>query len=153
MRSIVILCSCALLFAACYDNAPKESEAGLPLGTVLLGGEDDEVLVDVEIAQTDEARQRGLMGRESLPEDAGMLFVYFQPHQSGFWMKDTLIPLSVAFIDEEQTITQIIDMEPCAEDPCPAYTPDEEYTAALEVNQGAFEEWGIDEGDTVRVLR
>lgn len=150
---MVILCSCALFFTACYDNEPKESEAGLPLGTVLLGGEDDEVLVDVEIAQTDEARQQGLMGRESLPEDAGMLFVYFEPHESGFWMKNTLIPLSVAFIDEEQTITQIIDMDPCTEDPCPAYTPDDEYTAALEVNQGAFEEWGIDEGDTVRVLR
>jgi uncharacterized membrane protein (UPF0127 family) len=144
---------CALSFSGCYDNEPKESEAGLPLGRVLLGGDDDEVFVDVEIAQTDEARQEGLMNRESLPDDAGMMFVYFEPIMSGFWMKNTLIPLSIAFIDEEQTIIEIIDMEPCTKDPCPIYTPKGEYTAALEVNMGAFEEWGIEVGDTVTILR
>lgn len=147
------LCLCALLFAGCYDNKPKESAAGLPTGRVLLGGEDDAVFVDVEIAQTPEHREKGLMDRESLPEDAGMMFVYFEPTTSGFWMKDTLIPLSVAFIDEDQTITEIIDMEPCSEDPCPTYSPTTDYTAALEVNMGAFEEWGIDAGDTVTLLR
>lgn len=149
----LLLCLCALVFSGCYSNEPNESKAGLPLGQVLLGGEDEEVLVDVEIAQTDQARAAGLMNRESLAEDAGMIFVYFAPTRSGFWMKDTLIPLSIAFIDEEQTITQIIDMDPCTKDPCPTYTPDEEYTAALEVNMGAFEEWGIDVGDTVTILR
>ena len=153
MRILWILCLCALVLSACYDNKPKVSEAGLPTGSVLLGGEDDEVFVDVEIAQTDEDRQKGLMGRESLPEDAGMMFVYFEPTTSGFWMKDTLIPLSIAFIDENQTITEIIDMEPCTKDPCPTYSPKSEYTAALEVNMGAFEEWGISEGDTVTLLR
>jgi uncharacterized membrane protein (UPF0127 family) len=149
----LLLCLCALVFSGCYDNEPKESEAGLPIGRVLLGGEEAEVFVDIEIAQTDEARTKGLMGRESLPEDAGMMFIYFEPTQSGFWMKDTLIPLSIAFIDDEQKIVQIIDMEPCTKDPCPTYTPKSEYTAALEVNMGAFEEWGIEEGDTVTILR
>jgi uncharacterized membrane protein (UPF0127 family) len=82
-----------------------------------------------------------------------MIFVYFEPTTSGFWMKETLVPLSVAFIDDDQTITEIIDMEPCVEDPCPTYTPKTEYTAALEVNQGAFEDWGIGVGDTVTLLR
>lgn len=149
----LLLCLSALFISGCYSNEPKESEAGLPLGRVLLGGEDDEVFVDVEIAQTDEARLEGLMNRESLPEDAGMMFIYFEPTISGFWMKDTSIPLSIAFIDEEQTITEIIDMEPCTKDPCPSYTPKSAYTAALEVNMGAFDEWGIDVGDTVTILR
>ena len=149
----LLLCLCALVFSGCYSNDPTESEAGLPIGRVLLGGEDEEVFVDVEIAQTDQARAEGLMNRESLADDAGMIFVYFEPTQSGFYMKDTLIPLSIAFIDDEQRITQIIDMDPCTKDPCPSYTPDGEYTAALEVNMGAFEEWGIDVGDTVTILR
>ena len=154
MRIIVVILSlCALVLGGCYDNEPKVSEAGLPTGSVLLGGEEDEVLVDVEIAQTDAHRQKGLMERESLPVDAGMMFVYFKPVQSGFWMENVRFPLSIAFIGEDRRITEIIDMDVCEEGSCPAYTPQEEYTAALEVNQGAFEEWGIDVGDTVTLLR
>lgn len=153
MRKVLVGCFCALLLSGCYDNKPKVSESGLATGRVLLGGEENEVFVDVEIAQTPEERQTGLMHRDSLPEDAGMMFVYFEPTRGGFWMKDVKFPLSVAFIDDEQTITQIIDMEPCDGERCPAYTPDQEYTAALEVNQGAFEEWGIGVGDTVTLLR
>jgi len=153
MRTVVVLCLCALVFTGCYDNKPKVSDAGLPIGRVLLGSEGDEVFVDVEIAETEEHRQKGLMGRPSLPADAGMMFVYFEPVRSGFWMKNTTISLSIAFIGEDQTILQIIDMDPCTENDCPVYTPDVEYTAALEVNQGAFEEWGIEVGDTVTLLR
>ena len=152
----VVLCAIFLpLFVACYDNDPasKLSEQGFQTGRVLLGADDDAVLIDVEIAETFEERAKGLMNRESLPEDAGMMFVFFEPTRGGFWMKDTLIPLSIAFIDEEETIAQIIDMEPCTEDPCPDYVPDVDYVAALEVNQGAFDEWGVDVGDTVRLLR
>lgn len=143
----------ALVLAGCYSNEPNESEAGLPVGRVLLGSEGDDVFIDVEIAQTPEARQVGLMRRESLPQDAGMMFVFFEPTQNGFWMKDVSFPLSIAFIGEDQTILQIMDMKPCREEPCPIYTPDVEYTAALEVNQGAFKRWDIEEGDTVTLLR
>ena len=155
MRRLFVLCCCAALLVACYDNEeyPKRSDYGFATGRVLLGGGEDPVLVDVEIADTDEQRAQGLMNRESLPDDAGMMFVYFEPSQAGFWMKNTLIPLSVAFIDEEETITQIIDMEPCKQELCPSYAPKSAYVAALEVNQGMFDEWGIDVGDTVRLLR
>lgn len=153
MRRVLVVSFCALLLSGCYDNKPKVSEAGLATGRVLLGGEEDEVFVDVEIAQTPEQRQTGLMHRDSLPEDAGMMFVYFEPTQSGFWMRNVNFPLSIAFVDEDQTIVQIMDMEPCTDDPCPNYVPDREYTAALEVNKGAFEEWGIEVGDTVTLLR
>ena len=153
MRKVLILCICALFLAACYDNKPKVSEAGLPIGRVLLGSDDEEVFVDVEIAQTDGHRQQGLMNRDSLPDDAGMMFVYFEPASGGFWMKDVTIRLSIAFIGEDQTILKIMNMEPCTKDPCRSYVPGVEYTAALEVNQGAFEEWGIEVGDTVTLLR
>jgi len=153
MRKLLGFVLCALVLSGCYDNKPKVSDEGLPVGRVLLGSEEEEVFVDVEIAETDEQRQEGLMHRETLAEDAGMMFVYFQPTRSGFWMKNVPIPLSVAFIGEDQTILQIIDMEPCPKEPCRTYTPDHDYTAALEVNQGAFERWGVEEGDTVTLLR
>ena len=110
-------------------------------------------MIDIEVAETEQQRAVGLMHRRSLPEDSGMLFFFFEEHSGGFWMKNTLIPLSIAFIDEEGTIVEILDMEPCESDPCPTYDPGISYLAALEVNQGAFEEWGVEIGDLVTITR
>lgn len=108
---------------------------------------DVEVEVEVEIADTADERQVGLMNRESLPDDAGMLFLFQEDMTSGFWMKNTLIPLSIAFADADGEIVRILDMDPCEADPCPIYEPEATYRMALEVNQGAFAEWGVSEGD------
>ena len=155
MRRLLILCLCALVLGACYgtDEEKEVSESGLPQGRMLLGSDDESVFVDIEIADSDAERQKGLMNRESLGEDEGMLFVYFEPTSGGFWMKNTLIPLSIAFIDEHQEIVKILDMDPCTKEPCRVYEPGVQYMAALEVNQGAFEEWGIEEGDPVVVMQ
>jgi len=107
----------------------------------------DDVVVPVEVADTQEERQTGLMNRESLPEDAGMIFVFDEDSTGGFWMKDTLIPLSIAFADADGTIVSILDMEPCAAEPCEIYDPGASYPTALEVNQGAFSGWGVEVGD------
>jgi uncharacterized membrane protein (UPF0127 family) len=66
-------------------------------------------------------------------------------------MKDTLIPLSIAFYSVDGRILKILDMEPCKADPCPLYDPGVSYRGALEVNQGAFAGWGISEGDRLRI--
>jgi len=105
------------------------------------------VEVAVEIADSDEEREVGLMNRESLAEDAGMLFVFEEDVDFGFWMKNTLIPLSIAFADADGEIVRILDMEPCEADPCRVYDPEASYRTALEVNQGAFADWGVAEGD------
>jgi uncharacterized membrane protein (UPF0127 family) len=68
-------------------------------------------------------------------------------------MEDTLIPLSIAFADENGRIVSIRDMEPCRADPCPTYPSGRAVTTALEVNQGAFERWGVGVGDHLRVER
>ena len=107
----------------------------------------DEVVVPVEVADSPDEREVGLMGRESLPEDAGMIFLFDSDLSGGFWMKDTLIPLSIAFVDADGTIVSILDMEPCETDPCEIYDPGVSYRSALEVNQGAFSRWGVEEGD------
>jgi uncharacterized membrane protein (UPF0127 family) len=76
-----------------------------------------------------------------------MLFEFDGDSTGGFWMKDTLIPLSIAFADADGTILRILDMEPCTAEPCRIYDPGVAYRRALEVNQGAFERWGVAEGD------
>ena len=105
--------------------------------------------VEVEVADSEDERARGLMGRESLDVDAGMVFVFPAETSGPFWMKNTLIPLSIAFYDEDGRILRILDMEPCRRDPCPLYDPGVFYRGALEVNRGAFRDWAVGEGDTL----
>jgi uncharacterized protein len=112
---------------------------------------EETVDVDVEVADTALERSRGLMGREELADDAGMVFLVPEPTETWFWMKDTLIPLSVAFWDREGRIFRIRHMEPCRTDPCPEYPPGAPWTGAVEVNQGFFEEHGVAVGDVVRL--
>lgn len=165
-RRLIGLCLVPLLLAACggssevKDTPPSfgqlqpgapEPTPGFEVGKVKLTG-DDTITIDVQIARTDQQRQIGLMGRTSMPDNVGMAFVFEGEHQGGFWMKDTLIPLSIAFIDSGGEIVDILDMEPCEADPCPIYTPDAAYSIALETNIGAFDEWGIEAGDTAELL-
>jgi uncharacterized membrane protein (UPF0127 family) len=112
---------------------------------------DEATTIAVELADTPAEREQGLMGRTSLPADAGMVFVYPEDHAGSFWMKDTLIPLSIAFYAVDGRILRILDMQPCKADPCPLYDPEVTYRGALEVNEGAFADWGITEGDRLRI--
>ncbi|EKE84726.1 DUF192 domain-containing protein [Idiomarina xiamenensis] len=106
----------------------------------------------VELADNWQQRARGLMQRESLADNAGMWFRYNEkrPGNSGFWMYQTLLPLDIAFFDQQQRIVSIITMPPCAsEDPgqCPSYAPGHDYYSALETNAGFFSAHGITVGD------
>ncbi len=123
----------------------------LPLHELAIETDRGPVLLKVEIASTPEAWQRGLMYREHLPEDRGLLFLFPQATGSPFWMKNTLIPLSIAFADQNGKILRILDMEPCTKDPCPTYYPGVAYRQALEVNQGWFARHGVKEGDRWRL--
>ena len=98
----------------------------------------------VEIADTPELRRTGLMHRRSLGEDHGMLFVFELDKRPSFWMKNTLIPLSIAFISSAGEILEIRDMQPQDHTPIISSQP---CRYALEVNQGAFSRYGIRSGD------
>ena len=115
---------------------------------VVIGGEGEGVELTVEVARTSGERSLGLMFREELPEDDGMLFVFPEDTEAGFWMRDTLIPLSIAFIAADGTILDLQDMEPLSED---THRPSEAYRYALVVNQGWFRERGFDVGDRVEM--
>ncbi|WP_346796185.1 DUF192 domain-containing protein [Halomonas sp. Bachu 37] len=110
--------------------------------------------LSVEVAETPAQRQRGLMERDHLDVDSGMLFLYDrqQSGRQGFWMYRTRIPLDIAFIDSDGRIVAIEQMPPCESlrpAQCPSYEPGEAYHSALEVNAGYFAERGINVGDCV----
>jgi hypothetical protein len=118
-------------------------------GTVTIVQDGRRVMLHVEIARTVEARSFGLMLRTSLPENAGMLFVFEEDGRWGFWMKNTLIPLSIGFIDRAWRLLEIQDMAVAADPnngPWPIYEPARAYRYALEVNQRFFERKGIKPG-------
>ena len=159
MRTLIIaLFLLALLLAGCGSSgigasASPEAEStaaasGSELRTVTIdssGG--GEVEVRVEIADDLPEQTRGLMKRTALAEDRGMLFVYSDEEVRSFWMKNTLIPLSIAYMDSEGRIVDIQDMKPLDDDP-PNYVSAEPARYALEVNRGFFEEHGVEVGDT-----
>jgi len=102
-----------------------------------------------ELANDDETRTTGLMFRQQMADNSGMLFVYENEARHAMWMKNTLIGLSVAFIDKRGRIINIEDMEPQTEEAHAARAP---AAFALEVNQGWFKKRGIKAGDRIEGL-
>ena len=103
----------------------------------------------VQLATDEASRATGLMGVNSLPADEGMAFTWDGPTDGTFWMKDTLIPLSIAFVGADGKIVTIAEMTPCQTDPCPTYAAEASYTMAVEANAGWFADHGIEVGDRV----
>ena len=102
----------------------------------------------VEIARTEKEKAQGLMFRSKLAENEGMLFIYEQEEILSFWMKNTFIPLSIAFIDGHGQIIDIQDMQPFSLDTHRSARPAQ---YALEVNKGWFQKNGIKVGDVVKI--
>ncbi len=125
---------CFVLFTSCRKEKPSIvlSINGRPLM--------------VEIARSKKQRQQGLMHRDKLDWNTGMLFIFENDKVVSFWMKDTKIPLSIAFIDKYGKVTDIFDMKPYSLE---AVTSTEKCRYAIEVNKGFFEESGLAVGDTV----
>jgi uncharacterized membrane protein (UPF0127 family) len=108
----------------------------------------NEAVLFVEVADEGDERNTGLMGRASLPADAGMLFVYPEDTSTGFFMKDTEVPLSIAFISAAGSIIDIQDMEPLSEEVHSSPAP---FRYAVEANQGWFEENDVGVGDLAQL--
>jgi uncharacterized membrane protein (UPF0127 family) len=136
-RCSASICSAAL--ALSLPGIATGDEARIPLR---IGPH----LFQAEVAATGPQRERGLMGRTSLPADAGMLFVFEEADRHCFWMKDTPLPLSIAFVDAAGRIASVDDMQPLTDTlHCPA--ADVRY--ALEVARGGFQRRGIAAGARV----
>jgi uncharacterized membrane protein (UPF0127 family) len=132
----------ALLLAAASAHAQQPSLPAVQLGAGMH-------LIRAEVADRDETRSLGLMHRTSLPPNGGMLFVFDESAVHCMWMKNTLLPLSVAFLDEAGAIVNIADMRPLDETTHCAARP---ARYALEMTQGWFAERGIRAGMRLRGL-
>jgi len=122
--------------------------APLPVIQVTLTQRTVTVHIRAEVAATAPDRERGLMSRIFLASGDGMLFLFPAPVSGGFWMKDTLIPLDIAFISGTKVV-EVDTMQPCRKDPCPLTTPASAYDSALEANSGALGRAGISAGAVV----
>ena len=110
---------------------------------------------NVEIADNNIDRMRGLQLRESLPDNMGMLFIFPESRIYSFWMKDTLIPLDIIWIDYDRRIVHIEhNVEPCRSPlKCPSYTPPKKALYVLEINAGKAEELGMLEGMSLDIVK
>ena len=109
--------------------------------------------IDIEVAKSEEDLMRGLQSRNSLEKNHGMLFIFPRPGQYGFWMKDTLIPLDMIWLDEGQNVIYIArDVPACQSDPCPTYGPPDASRYVLEINAGEAKMHNIQIGDQAQLM-
>ena len=134
IRKLLVFSLCVLLLASCRGESGKVmlSINGRPL--------------EVEIAKTRKQREKGLMFREELGWNEGMIFIFPEDQYLSFWMKDTSIPLSIAFLDERGVVVNILDMKPFSLDPVRS-TGKCRY--AIEANRGFFRDAGVRDGDSI----
>ena len=131
-----ILCAVILAWALLMGASAAQI---FERGVVRITQEGREARLMVEIANSPKTRAQGLMGRERLPPNAGMLFVYKGDAQRFFWMKNTRIPLSLAFIDSKGEVLEIIHLQPHRPGKrIPSYRSRNKVRRVLEVNQGWF---------------
>lgn len=132
----------------CSANVPDPCLLPITQLSVMSADGESSVTLTVEIANRSDQRQRGLMFRESMDERAGMLFVFQGDRTGGFWMRNTLIPLDIAYLGADGTVLEIVHGVPLSLD---ILRPAQPYRYTLEVNGGWFERHGFGVGDRVAI--
>lgn len=148
MRALLPLAAVALLLAACSGAEDAPVAPPLPIVALTVADADGRAVASIsaEVVATPGQRQRGLMFRQSLGEDTAMLFVYPAETDGAFWMKDTAIPLTIAFLAADGRVLELIDGAPFDET---LLRPAAPYRYALEVNAGWFARRGLTAGARV----
>jgi uncharacterized membrane protein (UPF0127 family) len=123
---------------------PTQAQPKLQTTKLWLGAEE----LETELALTEEQQHIGMMFRTNMAENAGMLFVFPWPHQTSFWMKNTIVPLSAAYIDPDGVILEIHDLKP--HDTNSVVAASNRIQFVLEVNQGWFSRHNVKTGAVVR---
>lgn len=135
---VLLILLLALATVSCSnDDLPKATTFDRATVTVSEGGLSAKV--NVEIASTEKQREQGLMLRQSMPEDAGMLFLFPTDTTVGFWMRNTYLPLDIAYLDPAGKVLEVRRAQPLDETPLIPLGP---YRYTLELNQGWFERHG-----------
>lgn len=137
--SLFLICLSSLFLTSCNENISEQEKAY----TLYINNNE----IKVEIADDPLEQQQGLMNREYLEENSGMLFIFTEEEKKSFWMKNTLIPLDIVFISGDYLINDIYSVQPCETDECELFSADAKYV--LEVDEGYCEENNINVGDFV----
>ncbi len=135
-RALLTLLFSGLALAASAQDTPQTN---LPRIKLQAGMHQ----IDTQVAQTEAQRQTGLMFRKEMPQHEGMLFVFEQPATQCFWMKNTLLPLTAAFLADDGTIVNLVDMKPQTTD---SHCSEKPVRFVLEMNQGWFAKKGLKAG-------
>jgi len=136
------LFACVMAFGALISMAPsaaQEPQTNLQRAVIHAGM----FQIDAQIANTPQQRQIGLMFRKDMPTHEGMLFIFEEPQKLCFWMKNTLLPLTAAFVDDDGGIVNLVDMQPQSTD---SHCSEKPVRYVLEMNQGWFAKKKIGKG-------
>ena len=143
----------ALVMAAAWA-APARAQYAAPAAGGAEAVFPDKTVVSLEVARNEPERSRGLMHRTSLPERAGMIFLFDRPGIYPFWMKNTLIPLDMFWTDTTGKVVWIAEsVPPCQADPCPEYPPKAVASYVIETNAGFAKRHGVKVGDVVTLRK
>jgi uncharacterized membrane protein (UPF0127 family) len=142
------------IFGILYFNETSQEVAEFDENTkhskVYIYTTNSEIMVNVDVADTSQKQSQGLMFRENMKWNHGMLFIFDNETILSFWMKDTLIPLDMIFVDKTFRIINIVDNAlPCTIEPCPGYSSEKPVKYVLEVNAGFVETNDIEVGDFI----
>lgn len=148
----IVLLGCSSLSSSerAMADVAVERERGqaLPIEAIAtVAGE----TIQLEVAQTPEQQGIGLMFRESLADDRGMLFPFPQERVARFWMKNVPISLDMIFLNGDRVVDLAVDVPPCQQEPCPVYGPDALVDGVMELRGGRGEELGIKVGDRIEI--
>lgn len=152
---ILLVLAPLMLIAGCLDGGDENGEGKEGLAQVIFFTNDQQVLkIDCEIADTKEERAKGLMDREELPTDLGMLFYYEVPRVVSFWMKNTSIPLDIIFVSPEFIVLNVAEADPgigIPDEELERYRSEGEVRYVVEIKQGLSKKNNIVPGSTVTI--
>jgi uncharacterized membrane protein (UPF0127 family) len=139
MKQLTSVLAAVTVAAAAVSASAQDAQTNLPRVTLSAGMHQ----IDAQVAQTPDQRMVGLMFRKDMPQHEGMLFVFEQPTVQCFWMKNTLLPLTAAFVADDGTVVNLADMKPQTTD---SHCSTKPVRFVLEMNQGWFAKKGIKPG-------
>ena len=144
---LALVMACAQPTSTTPPPVQQPAQSNLPTVTF-----PDGYVVHVEVVADDESRSQGLMFRDRLREGTGMLFLFRESGDLSFWMKNTLIPLDMIWIDENQKVVHVkSNVPPCKADPCPSYSPGVNARNVLEVAAGVAAQHRIEAGAQLKI--
>lgn len=152
VAAVILLSSCSTLSSLkkMTANASPQIEQGQELPTTaiaLIKG----ATIQLEVAQTPQQQAIGLMFRESLADDRGMLFPFASERIARFWMKNVSISLDMIFLNGDRVVGIASDVPPCQAEPCPVYGPNALVDGVIELRGGRARELAVEVGDTIEI--